>query len=260
LENWWAVPERLELSEVKETDITFSWSATLTMLGGALVMIALGVSLTHTEGIVVVVGYLFAGGGVMVLLIMPFRAWGTSASCPLCGTRVVMVGYNPSCVRCTKCDEYLEGRSKKARQMDTQYVSEAPAFQVPLPWRDLGSATSPTVAFDAQEYLRDKILTKKGPERLVPAVWPSGCCVCGGAVKYERAIAQVLKRRSDKVMAVRDIEVKIICQNIPYCDAHKDGVSIDRSDGLDWCLKFRSYAYRNEFRRLNRWGKDALSV
>lgn len=166
-------------------------------------MIALGVALTQTEGIVLVVGYLFAGVGVIVLLIMPFRVWGTSASCPLCGTRVVMVGYNSSCVRCTKCDEYLEGRKKKARQMDIQYVSEKPAFQVPLPWRDLRSATSPTVAFNAQEYLSDKILTKKGPERLVPAVWPSGCCVCGGAVQNEKAIAQILKRRSDKVMAVR---------------------------------------------------------
>lgn len=230
------------------------------MFGGALVMIALGVLLTQTEGIVVVIGYLFAGGGVLVLLIMPFRAWGTSASCPLCGTRVTMVGYNSSCVRCANCDEYLEGRNKKARQMDTQYVSEKPAFQVPLPWRDLRTATSPTIAFNAQEYVSDKILTKKGAERLVPAVWPSGCCVCGGAVKNERAIAQALKMRSDKVMAVRDIEVKIVCQNIPYCDAHKDGVSIERGDGLDWCLRFRSYAYRNEFRRLNQWGKDATSV
>jgi len=92
-------------------------------------MIALGVALTQTEGIVLVVGYLFAGVGVIVLLIMPFRVWGTSASCPLCGTRVVMVGYNSSCVRCTKCDEYLEGRKKKARQMDIQYVSEKPAFK-----------------------------------------------------------------------------------------------------------------------------------
>jgi hypothetical protein len=144
--------------------------------------------------------------------------------------------------------------------MDTQYVSEKPAFQVPLPWLDLRSATSPTIAFDAQEYVRDKILTKKGPERLVPAVWPPGCCVCGSAVTNEKAIAQVLKRRSDKAMAVRDIEVKIICQGIPCCDAHTDGVSIEHGDDLDWCLKFRSYAYRNKFRQLNPWGKNAPSV
>ena len=65
--------------------------------------------------------------------------------------------------------------------------------------------------------------------------------------------------RQDKVVTVREVEVKIIVKDIPYCDAHNDGVSIARGDGV-WCLKFRSYGYRNEFRRLNKWVHAASSV
>lgn len=240
---------------MKETDITFSWRVTLKFLAVSLFAIALGVWMTRAEGIIVVLGYIFAGFGVVLLFSIPFGARGTSAPCPLCGTRVEMAGYNSRCVRCKKCDEYLEGQNKKLRQMDIQYVSKEPVFQVPLPWEDLRGATAPALAFDVQDYLRDKIITKKGPERVVPAVWPPGCCVCGGRVTGERAIAQVLKKMS----TVREVEVTVICQGIPHCDAHKDGVSIARGDGLDWCLKFRSYAYRNEFRQLNEWRNDAPS-
>jgi hypothetical protein len=188
---------------------------------------------------------------------------GGSAPCPVCGGTVkFLMGDGQRYLLCNKCGEYLRSRNRICTQMETDHISETAIFSVPLPWPDLDQALTPNIATDLESYVYDVVMTKKGNEQELSARWPSGCCICGAEATSKRVAKLTVNMPGKKAIRIRDEEVVIIAEGIPYCTSHKDcarhkdGVSFRRDafdTGMHWVLSFRSYAYRNAFRHLNSW-------
>lgn len=238
----------------KGTDIVFSWSSTMKMLGLIAGLIFLAVVLYVAE--FTILAYVAGAIGLLMLIVLPFMGLGGKALCPVCGAEVELLITNARYVQCGKCGEYLEGRDKKLWQMDTLHIADSPQFAVRLPWDDLKQATSTVIHGDMESYLTEKILTKKGPHRVLPASWPSSCCVCGKPATRQEVIAKTLiKAGGFGRGSMRDEEITIIAERVPHCAEHSQGVCFGTLPGEGWHLKFRSYAYRNEFRRMNSWAR-----
>jgi hypothetical protein len=246
----------------KSSDIVFSWSESLKGLAALLFLLGLGFALSRADSLLFeLLGYVLMGSAVFALFYLPrMGSWGTKAKCPLCGNELGMVGYDARYVRCNKCQEYFEGHDKKLQQMDTQHVADEPQFAAELPWKDLEYATYPIIHFELNDLLFEKLMTKDGAKRILPATWPQGCCVCGEETQREVTVTRLVIKHPEGV-AIRDEEIILIAQGVPHCNKDTDGARFDRISGeKGWYLKFRSYRYRNEFHQLNRWGTHYLDL
>jgi hypothetical protein len=240
--------------------ITFSWTSTLKSIGAFLVMIVLGIVMTRADVLwVSLLGYLVTAVGGLGVLMIPFIGGVGKAPCPICSTILEVMGGTTPYVRCGACGEYFEAKSRVLRQMDGGHVAKTPEFAVRLPWDDLDSATSPTITLgNAQDYVTDKVssavLTRRIPDRVLQASWPSGCCVCGAPATRTETVTRKWILGPEGVGRDRELTVK--AEGVPYCDEHRDGVEFASIPGeRGRFLKFRSYAYQTKFRRTNEWAR-----
>lgn len=244
-----------------ETTVTFSWIATLKYMAIGIFVGALGllmwqadVALIRLIGVVAIV----AGCGLVVTL--PFTGGVHTAPCPVCGTEIEVMMKSGRYLKCTNCLEYFEAADRTLRQMDETHVADEPRFEVRLPWwDDLHAPTGATITIGGpQDYVSDRlqeaIFTRRIPDRTVSASWPKACCVCGSTPTRYEALAQQVNVGPEGVGGVRDRNVIVRVEGIPYCDQHEKGATFSTSPGeCGRLLIFRSYAYRNEFRRVNPW-------
>jgi len=249
---------------VAETTLHLSRGKTLGYLLAAAAMIPVGYALVRVQSVVVMllgVGLLLCGAvGVPMLL---FVGVG-SGPCPLCGTSVeapLRIGAGD--LLCPGCDEYVVAERRRLRPVPQTRVAEEPTFRVRLPWwGDLRDPIPGTITLGGpQDYLQDKLqealLVRRIPARSVEAVWPVHCCVCGGPpTRHESLACEVNVGRPGKVGVV-ERKLMVMVDGIPHCDQHEGGVAMSRSAGeCGRVLLFRSYWYRNAFRRANPWQID----
>jgi hypothetical protein len=199
-----------------------------------------------------------AGAGMVVVI--PFTGGVHTAPCPICGAEIDVLMKSGRYLVCDKCQEYFEVSDGKLRQMDETHVADEPKFKVQLPWwSDLHDPTGATITIGGpQDYvaerLQEAILTRKIPDRTVSATWPAACCVCGSTPTRHETLAQEINVGPEGVGGVRDRKLIVRVEGIPHCNQHEKGVKLSESPGeCGRVLFFRSYAYRNEFRRANPW-------
>jgi hypothetical protein len=100
-------------------------------------------------------------------------------------------------------------------------------------------------------------LTKNQGSRVLPADWPEVCCVCGEPATRKLGFQSHIQKAAQGA-SLRDERFTIVVNDVPHCDKHKNGVklasqNLPGADRKPLRLCFRSNAYRNKFRRLNRW-------
>ena len=194
------------------------------------------------------------GLGALVVLVMSlFAGFGGNSTCPLCATQLHLdSALANSLFSCPECNGYLEGKRKKLLSVETERVLQEPTFGVKLPWNDLDLVVSATVDPSAVP-----IVSKKGPQRELPAVWPDECCACGGGVTRRETYTRNITKAA-RGAQLRDEEVLLVANDVPYCDEHDRGVAfatllVYGQSARRLQLIFRSHAYRNKFRALNPW-------
>jgi hypothetical protein len=251
--------EYYRMTNRESSDIVFSWTSVLkwlaVLLGAGVLAIGLGAAGGPTW-LVIVLGF-----GALVVLVMPlFAGFGGNSICPLCESRLNLdSALANSLFSCPECNGYLEGKRKELFSVEPERVLEKPTFGVKLPWNDLDLVVSATVDPSAVP-----IVSKKGPQRELPAVWPDECCVCGGEVTRRETYTRNITKAA-RGAQLRDEEVLLAANDVPYCDDHKDGVAfrtilVYGQSARRLQLLFRSHAYRNKFRALNSWAdKGAAS-
>jgi hypothetical protein len=92
------------------------------------------------------------------------------------------------------------------------------------------------------------------------ADWPKTCCVCNRPADQGEQIATSVKIPWNfGILNLGEKKVTLVAKDVPHCREHQKGAAFDRiemiSDGrsMPFGLKFRSLAFRNEFRKLNPW-------
>ncbi|MFL5382425.1 MAG: hypothetical protein ACJ8GN_07955 [Longimicrobiaceae bacterium] len=247
-----------------ETTLHFSLGPTLTYLLVAAAMIPVGYALVRVQtAVVMLMGAGLLLGGVVGVPLLLFAGVG-SGPCPLCGTKVeAHLRGAAGDLLCTGCDEYLVAERRRLRPVLQTRVAETPTFRVRLPWwDDLGVPISGTITLGGpQDYLQDALqkalLVRRIPTRSVDALWPPRCCVCGGPpTRHESLAREVNVGHAGKVGLV-ERKLVVTVDGIPHCDQHEHGVAMSPSAGeCGRVLLFRSYWYRNAFRRANPWQID----
>lgn len=244
-----------------EASVSFSWIATLKYIGLGIFVGALGVLMWQADVVLIrLIGAVAVVAGVGLVVTLPFSGGVHTAPCPICGTEIEVLMKSGRYLKCAKCLEYFEVADRTLRQMDEAHVADEPKFEVRLPWvDDLHAPTGATITIGGpQDYVSDRlqeaILTRRIPDRTVSASWPQSCCVCGSTPTRYEALAQQVNVGPEGVGGVRDRKVIVRVEGIPYCDQHDKGAMFSASPGeCGRLLIFRSYAYRNEFRRANPW-------
>ena len=242
-----------------KTDIVFSWSSLVKYLGtaGGMLVFALILILNSDSFILTVFAYMVGFCGFVMLLLPFFTGFGGKALCPVCSAEIdVMLG-KETYIFCKSCGEYLEADKKKLWQMDINHVADDPKFAAPTPWKDLKFTTDPTLPLPLGGPPVDpSLMVKKGGDRILTASWLEGCCVCGKHATRKETITKVIIMAAapEALFKFRDKQITLIAEGIPHCDKHSGGVKFGRITSLEGMyLMFRSYAYRNEFRRMNPW-------
>jgi hypothetical protein len=243
--------------ERKETNLVFSWSSTLKNIGVGVVLIVIAfILISWTDSFILkVLGCLFGFTALVMLFLPIYTGFRGKGPCPVCSAEVEASLAKALFIFCMNCGEYLEAGHKKLWQMDINYMAHDPIFAVPTPWNDLDLATVPTISLPIPGPPVDpSLLEKKGQNRALSATWPKGCCICGKQETRKESVTQVVVKPPEGIGRVRDEQITLIAEGIPYCDEHTKGVKFGRIPSLKgWFLMFRSYAYRNKFREMNLW-------
>lgn len=248
-------------SNERTSSVTFSWIATLKQFVFGIILAAVGVVMFQADvALIWLIGVLAVVAGVGMVLMLPFSGGVHTAPCPVCGAEIEVLMKSGRYLKCATCLEYFEAEDGTLRRMDETHVADEPRFEVRLPWwDDLRAPTGATITIGGpQDYvtdrLQDAILTRRIPDRTVAASWPPACCVCGSTPTRHEALAQEVKVGPEGVGGVRDRKVIVRVEGIPHCAQHEKGAALSESPGqCGRLLMFRSYAYRNEFRRANPW-------
>ena len=240
------------MSDRQSSDIVFSWMSVLKWLGIFLGTGVLAIVVVGTGGptwFAVVLGL-----GALIVLVMPlFAGFGGKSTCPLCDTPLHLdSALAISLFSCPECNGYLEGKRKELCSVGSERVLDEPTFAVELPWDDLDLVVSATVDPSAVP-----IVSRKGPKRELPAVWPDECCVCGGEVTRRETYTRGITKAA-RGARLRDEDIVLVADDVPYCDEHRNGVAFAKTliygdSARRLRLLFRSHAYRNKFRALNEW-------
>lgn len=234
------------------SDIVFSWTSVFKWLALCLVLAVFTIILASTGGpkwLTVLMGL-----GTLVMLVGPmFTGFGGNSTCPLCNTKLKLdFTYTNSLFCCPNCNDYLVVKAKKLIPVGAETILEEPTFGVSLPWNDLEFVVSPTIDSGPVP-----IISKKGPKRKLPADWPDECCVCGREVTHREIYTKTITKAAQGA-SLRDEEISLVANNVPYCDEHQNGVAfgmilIYGESGQRLQFLFHSYTYRNKFRDLNEW-------
>ncbi|MEQ1756207.1 MAG: hypothetical protein ABL973_18960 [Micropepsaceae bacterium] len=211
------------------------------------------------ETVIVVISAAGLIAGPLLFVMAPFMPRPGYGPCPLCGAMMYQMfgpgegGY----LVCPRCVAYARTEGDKLSLVPTNIVSESPVFAAALPWDDITGEPGKTIAFSAQDVVMDKLndlITRKDGIRVIDK-WPPACCVCGSSSsRHEDLALQV----SIKGRAL-DTHATVVARSVPYCGKHKDGIAFGRvdfatslfEDATSFCIKFRSHAYREAFRKLN---------
>ena len=214
-----------------------------------------------SEIVLVIIGGVCLLAGPVLPVAALFFPRPASGPCPSCGHRMyrMLPGESEAPLLCPHCAAYSLSSQDRLVPMPETALSNEATFAVALPWDDIAGEKVGTIAFSAQDYLTDKLndlIARKEPVRVIDT-WPQGCCVCG----------EVAKRYEDYAVKVSlmgralEAETVIAARGIPYCEQHNNGVAFGRvdfavhllSNPTAFGLKFRSYAFREAFRKLHHW-------
>jgi hypothetical protein len=196
---------------------------------------------------------------------------GGKAACPNCGHQLskipafIAVTRKPF-VLCESCGKYHEIKKEHLVAVSHDTVSEEACFAMDVPWNDLDRCTvAPLLGGPARVF-------PKHESRLVPAVWPQKCCICGSTTTTAETVSITLQKHG----GFRSLFINICLKDVPYCEEHKSGL-FGRKGGQaagvtfpslceydcrsrdsfratnSWPIIFRSYRYYNEFREANHW-------
>jgi hypothetical protein len=168
------------------------------------------------------------------------------APCPNCGQEIKFIPPRPAVkfrpfVLCGSCSEYQEiSKDGFLESIGEDRISDEPCFVMSLPWNDLDRC-APAPLFKMPS------LFGKSEIREVPAVWPSGCCICGKEATTRDARSVEFQNHAGNKWFIT-----IRISGVPYCEDHKKmtGVEIQDSEPV---LRFRSFRYYKAFRAVNSW-------
>ena len=185
--------------------------------------------------------------GTVCVLMAGLLAWYTavsrSALCPDCKTLLnVDVAFNRF-ERCPGCGTYLEMEKGTLWTVEEDRLAPYPVFAVVV-------ARPPDEALNPKGIALARQPSVKGEDRRLDFKWPPGCCVCGKPATGKQAVSLKAVSKFAKAYGFVDENVTFTVDGIPHCGGHSMGAALDIED-LKLVLKFRSYAYRNSFRKLN---------
>lgn len=249
--------------EHNETGIAVSWTKTALYLivTGAISAFGFLVILNSEDYVGPrIIGFALFMALPLCFVLLLRKGTAGEGPCPICGSRIQTDLGSESCILCKNCGRYLEAANKKLKPMDENRVESSPTFAVPTPWSDLIGVSYPTAPMSIDDYLFDKLMSKHEGVRVLDAHWPAGCCVCGKPATREMVIGRVINYSAPKRIRMRDKQVTLIAQGIPYCDQHSGGVDFSavrfgtppRTE-YGFGLRFCSYAYRDKFWKKNLW-------
>lgn len=160
------------------------------------------------------------GLGAVLFLVLIFSPGSKVATCPYCGHRnagMLMEDENRE-VQCENCFEYLVVIKGTVRAMAPDAVSEVPKFVTPL-FKD--------------------------------ADWPNACAGCGAAPTR----LDELRSTSMSALALAAGRVRFMTgtvSGVPYCDLHKDCVTLSVTQDRRLQLKWSSLRMMRRYLALNR--------
>lgn len=235
------MPQTTSTISVSQTEVRTKIAAGI----GVLVLAALGFMTGHW-------GWGILGIFIALVFFAISQASG-KANCPFCNHQLSGLAAAGT-VRCSSCREFLQVKEQRLEALDENMITNEPYFPVELPWDDLDRVVSPSLGFSPTDFANTF-----GPPRIIPAIWPPGCCVCGQtATKDENTSMTVIK--SGRFLNQR---FSINANGVPHCTQHSGGVSVSfdtvgsADSGRAPMLLFRSYRYYKSFQRANRWKPES---
>lgn len=184
-----------------------------------------------------------------LLLVAVMMLWYATkaglAVCPTpgCGAEIEASTGANRYLMCSRCGEYFEGEVRRIWRMDEKHVASAPMFSVRLPQTDAEPVSQAAISAAPTPALA-------GEDREVAFKWPSLCCICGKPPVREETVAMSAVRRGARAGGFADEKIQIAIGGVPHCGEHHMGASLGMELG-EFVLVFRSYSYRNAFRKLN---------
>jgi hypothetical protein len=186
---------------------------------------------------------------------------GGKGPCPMCDAAVeTMFGRELNLV-CKHCGAYLAGANQEFCLMDDRCIAAEPTFAAPTPWNDVLVVKGRSrfrYATDVADLTREA-LTKEEGLRVLSAVWPNQCCVCGIPAVRRETITCRAELQANSAVNIRHREANISADGVPYCADHKEGVAFgvirfaNAAHETGFGIKFRSLRYRNLFAGENPW-------
>jgi hypothetical protein len=154
----------------------------------------------------------------IVLVSTLFTRKNQVADCPFCGN--MLVPFIDPEVRCRRCSEYSIRDKNLLRPLEPHTVSAVPRFKAPI---------------------------------FKSAKWPRGCVGCGaeptrfgGVPNYSVTLSPQRLIASRIIVAIR------IPRGVPYCDDHRNLVSLDCGLGREACLRWSSLTMMRRYLAANR--------
>lgn len=169
-----------------------------------------------------------------------------AARCPTagCGTLLKVSRGGETYVRCPGCGEYYEGEAGKLWKIEAGRIAPFPAFSVMLPGGEEERLNPPGIgAIPTAPALA-------GGDRSYDFKWPDACCVCGAKPVGGQGVSMTAVSKYARAGGLADEKVTLSVDGIPHCREHQMGATLAIDDGAA-VLKFRSYSFRNAFRKLN---------
>lgn len=182
-------------------------------------------------------------------------------SCPECGNAVTALLFEANGGVCMNCDAYVVKTRGVLALVVPNQIADRPWFGSPLPWADVRAVMEgPVLELSAISAIAKMLTTKESGLRRLEARWPNGCCVCGKlATRAETVARKITIPRFKGVLNVGDQTVTLVADNILHCHEHASGIDFGRISFATpisfqvYGILFRSLAYRNAFRALNKW-------